>query len=160
MCKLYLRECTSFNSPHAEKTFKHNHFLTCSTEYVIYLILDKVCSRAYTGRTENSLCVRWPSHKSHIKKSYKKCKVAVHFNIEGTEHGWTPMTIDATLPAEIEIIIIDKVVPEVWDTPDSMFEKLCKKEIYWQNMLRTMEEFGGLNDRDERLITQKRHSKK
>ena len=49
---------------------------------------------------------------------------------------------------------------EPWDTADSLFTKLVKKEIYWQDRLRVMEEFGGLNDREERRMTQKRHSKK
>ena len=134
--------------------------MNCQTNYVIYLIHDKICDKGYVGRTENNLCTRWASHKSHIKTNFGSCKVAVHFNELGTKHCWEKENIDVTLVAELSITIIDKVKPEVWDTPDSLFLKLCKKEIYWQDRLRVMEEFGGLNDREERRMTQKRHSKR
>ena len=160
LCKNYLKECNNFSSPHTDELYSHTDLLNCQMNYVIYLIHDKICDKGYVGRTENNLCTRWASHKSHIKTNFGSCKVAVHFNELGTEHQWEKENIDVTLTTELSIIIIDRVKPEVWDTPDSLFLKLCKKEIYWQDRLRVMEEFGGLNDREERRMTQKRHSKR
>ena len=119
-----------------------------------------VCKRSSVGRSENPIRPRWANHKSHIKRNAATCKVATHFNEKGTNHKWQEGPIDETLPKEITVTLIDCVVPELWDDADSLFEKLAKKEVYWQNQLRTMEEFGGLNDRNERLMTQTRHSKK
>ena len=103
---------------------------------------------------------RWTSHKSHIKNNYSKCNVAVHFNHPSFTHQWTKINIDTTLNLELEVTIIDTVDSEPWDNADSLFTKLSKKEIYWQDRLRVMEEFGGLNTREERRMTQKRHSAK
>ena len=160
LCKNYLVESNSFSSPHVEDTFYHTNLLDCQMSYVVYLIRDKICNRAYVGRTENNLSTRWAGHKSHIKTGFGSCKVAAHLNESATEHQWDKDNIDVSLPPEIEIVIIDRVIPEVWDTPNTLFLKLSKKEIYWQDRLRTMDDFGGLNDREERRMTQKRHSKK
>ena len=103
---------------------------------------------------------RWTTHKSHIKTNSKTCGVASHFNDRDANHKWQPESLDETLVGEINVTIIDCVIPEVWDTPDSLFHKLRNKEKYWQNQLRTLEEFGGLNTRDEMKIRQKRTSKK
>ena len=160
VCNNYLVETDHFTSYHTDKTYKCTQEITCTDEYIIYLINDKLCQINSVGRSENNLRSRWPSHKSHIKTNADTCKVAKHFNNRKAGHAWDSTSIDNTLPNEIAVTLIDKVIPEVWDTADSLFTKLCKKEIYWQNQLRTMEEFGGLNTRDERRIRQKRTSKK
>ena len=134
--------------------------LTSGDSYIIYLINDLVCKRSSVGHSENAMRPRWANHKSHIKRNAPTCVVAKHFNECNTAHKWRDGPLDETLPKEINVMIIDSVVPEIWDTPDTLFSKLAKKEIYWQNQLRTLDEFGGLNDRDERKMTQTRHSKK
>ena len=137
-----------------------NNIITCQDSYVIYLITDLVCNKSYVGRTENNLTMRWACHKSHIKTCYCSCRVAAHYNESATLHQWKGNNLDKSLSAELSITLIDKVIPEIWDNADTLFNKLCKKEIYWQNQLRTMQEYGGLNDRDERKLTQKRYSNK
>ena len=62
----------------------------------------------------------------------------------------------ATLALELKVIPIDKVMPEPWDTPESITRKLIKKESYWQHQLKSFESDGGLNVRNERLIANKR----
>ena len=161
LCKDYLVESESFTSPHTDKTFYSKLSLKCTDNYVIYLIIDTVCMKAYVGRTENSLRTRWAGHKSHIKCKYNLCNVAAHFSDTSIDHKLDRGDdFNVTLPNSISIQIIDKVIPEIWDTPDSLFHKLCNKESYWQNQLYTFKDNGGLNDRDERRVAQKRHSKK
>ena len=160
LCTYYLVETEKFTSYHTDKEFHFTHELTCQTTYIIYLINDLICKRSSVGRSENTLRSRWANHKSHIKRNAATCRVAQHYNELDTAHMWREGLIDVTLPKEINVTIIDCVVPEIWDTPDSLFDKLNRKEIYWQNQLRTLEEFGGLNDRDERRISQTRHSNK
>ena len=159
LCKNYLFESKDFTSPHTSNSYTVKEHITCTDEYVIYMILDTVCQRAYVGRTENTLTNRWTCHKSHIKKGFQACEVAVHYNsTDPSNHQWKPDSIDITLPCEISIMLIDKVVPEVWDNPDTLFEKLVKKEKYWQNQLNTISV--GLNLRNERQCKQVRVSKK
>ena len=164
LCRNYLDESQVVTSPHTDSSYKIKEHITCEDEYVIYLILDKVCRKAYVGRTENTLTNRWSNHKSHIKKGFQSCEVAVHFNsaevLAPQSHQWKPESIDVTLPREIRVTLIDKVTPEVWDNPDSLFEKLVKKERYWQNQLNTFTRSGGLNSRNERQYKQVRVSKK
>ena len=52
-------------------------------------------------------------------------------------------------------------MPEPWDTSDSLFAKLVKKEFYWQNQLHSFIGLGagGLNSRNERTIANKRSTK-
>lgn len=159
LCKNYLVESKDISSPHTSNTYKIKEHITCQDEYVIYMILDTVCQRAYVGRTENTLLNRWANHKSHIKKGFQSCEVAVHYNsVDSNSHQWKPESIDVTLPREISITLIDKVSSEVWDNPDTLFEKLIKKERYWQSQLNTISV--GLNTRNERQIRQVRVSKK
>ena len=160
MCKLYLVATNEITSPHTNNTFRISQNIKCSDEYVIYFILDKTCNKGYVGRTENPMTRRWACHKSHIKYNHDGCKIAVHFNQFRNLHKFDTNNIDSTLPDEINVTLIDKIIPEVWDSPDTLFHKLCNKESYWQNQLCTLYNNGGLNVRDERSIRQVRHSKK
>ena len=88
-------------------------------------------------------------------------KIVIHFNdSKSSLHNFNKKYFDSSLTREIEVFLIDSVEREPWDCPDSLFNKLCKKEIFWQDRLRVMEEFGGLNTREERRVTLKRHSAK
>ena len=161
VCDIYLKECSNFKSPHAEGTVAINKYLNCRTNYIIYFILDKICNRGYIGRSENNLYTRWTGHKSHIKTNSSKCNVAIHFNDpKSCIHNFNKKDIDSNLREQIEVFVIDSIDREPWDSPDSLFDKLSKREIFWQDRLRVMEEFGGLNTREERRVTQKRHSAK
>ena len=104
---------------------------------------------------------RFSNHKSHIKEKVKSCRVAVHFNenTQISEHKFDIGNNDdynATLALELKVILIDKVMPEPWDTPESITRKLIKKESYWQHQLKSFESDGGLNVRNERLIANNR----
>ena len=162
LCKNYLCATNVIKSPHTSTEYKIQSTVTCLDDYVVYFILDKLCQKGYVGRTENNLRSRWSTHKNHIKIGYTKCKVATHWKLCPEVHPIidTNSNIDDSLPSHISITLIDKVVKEPWDTADTLFTKLCKKEQYWQNQLNTLTSAGGLNVRDERNILQKRTSKK
>ena len=162
LCKNYLVATTKIESPHTAggKSYNINQTISCSDDYVIYFILDKTCRKGYVGRTENSLSVRWATHKHHIKIGYDKCKVAAHWRDDRNIHPFNANKIDTALKEQLSITLIDKVFREPWDTADTLFSKLCKKEVYWQNQLCTLVSSGGLNSRDERNYAQTRTSKK
>ena len=63
---------------------------------------------------------------------------------------------EPTLAKELEVTLIDQVVPESWDSAETITKKLLKKESYWQHQLRTLEADGGLNVRNERLVDNNR----
>ena len=55
------------------------------------------------------------------------------------------------LKHQIEIIIIEQVdVSKVSDDPKSRLDECKKREWYWQNQLKTLKQYGGLNVREER----------
>ena len=58
----------------------------------------------------------------------------------------------------MKVTLIDKVMPEPWDTIESITRKLTKKESYWQHQLKTFVSDGGLNIRNERLIANNRQA--
>ena len=162
LCKNYLVATTTIESPHTteNKIYKINNTIGCKDDYVIYFLLDKVCKKGYVGRTENTMSARWTTHKHHIKIGYDKCKVAVHWRDCKNVHPFDYNKIDTALTEQLSVTIIDRVFKEPWDTPDTLFTKLCKKEVYWQNQLCTLVSSGGLNARDERNIVQTRTSNK
>ena len=160
LCMNYLCATNVIKSPHISTEYRIQSTITCLDDYVVYFILDKLCGKGYVGRTENNLRSRWSTHKNHIKIGYTKCKVATHWKLCPEVHSIMDVNIDDSLPSQISITLIDKVIKEPWDTADTLFTKLCKKEQYWQNQLNTLTSSGGLNVRDERNILQKRTSKK
>ena len=158
LCIHYLVENKEFTSPYVDKTFYMKTSSKCTDEYIIYLItINNVA--AYVGRTENSLRTRWACHKSHMNKNYRSCNVSCYMNNPPQTSMWVRHS-DESLSKLIRVQIIDKVEPELWDTADTLFNKLCRKEKYWQCQLKTTKDFGGLNDREERVFAQNRCSKK
>ena len=159
LCKYFLSENTAtVKSSSTNQIYNINQSISCTDEHVVYVISDLVCIRQSVGSTDITMRTRFSNHKSHIKKKVKSCRVAVHFN-ENSEHKFDIRNNDdytATLALELKVILIDKVMPEPWDTPESITRKLIKKESYWQHQLKSFESDGGLNVRNERLIANKR----
>ena len=125
---------------------------------MIYVIDDLVCIRQNVGSTDNMMRLRFSNHKSHIKNKIYKCKVADHFN-KCNAHKFDIIdqkTFDATLALELKVTLIDKIIPDPWDTKESITKKLLAKEAFWQHQLHTLDTEGGLNSRNERLIARKK----
>ena len=154
LCRLYLTECTSVTNLTTGRKFPIRGSLSCLDQYVIYSITDKICNKQYIGRTKD-MRKRWANHKSHIKnKNTKYCNVATHYNDNSiTSHNWSSGNIDGTLPSEINLVIIDKINVEPWDTENSLMSKLARKEGFWQSQLNALSTEQGLNKRNERKIT-------
>ena len=156
LCKLYLSDdCDSIISSSTSESHKINQTINCTDPHVIYCITDLICVRQNVGSTDVTIRSRFSNHKSHIKKYVKNCRVACHFN-EDKKHKFDINNIDATLAQELRVTLIDKVVPEPWDTDNSIRNKLLAKESYWQHRLGSLESAGGLNVRNERLVANNR----
>ena len=64
------------------------------------------------------------------------------------------MKYDTSLSKQIEVIIIEEVdLTEVGTDIESIRKKLKEREWYWQNNLKTLRQYGGLNVREERSLT-------
>ena len=152
LCKNYMTtNCDTILSKSFGTTCKIYQAITCTDKHVIYCIDDLVCDKQNVGSTDDTMRIRFANHKSHIKSNQKSCRVACHFN-EHTSHKWDKDKIDATLPLELRVTLIDKVIPEPWDTKESITKKLKDKESYWQHRIGSLEADGGLNVRNERVI--------
>ena len=158
LCKYYIYETISIQSMTTSKHYQINCNISCNDTHVIYVITDRVCGKQSVGSTEGTMRSRFSNHKSHIKNKVRTCRVAVHFNDE-PKHCFNIDKIDATLALELHVTLIDKVMPDPWDTKESMYGKLCNKESYWQNQLNSFTWAGGLNTRNERTIANKKSIK-
>ena len=108
-----------------QEVFYINQTITCSDEHVIYVISDKLCTRQNVGSTDGDMKIRWSNHKNHIKHKVMNCRVAAHFNDTSNNHKFNIYSsFDSTLANELEITLIDKVVPEPWDSIETITKKL------------------------------------
>ena len=96
---------------------------------------------------------RFANHKSHIKQKKNTCRVAKHYN-EDKSHVFNidKKYFDSTLSLELKVTLIDKVIPDPWDSPEAITAKMVAKESFWQHQLQSLESDGGLNSRNERII--------
>ena len=82
------------------------------------------------GSTDDNMRYRFSNHKSHIKQCRPTCRVALHYNDRKIHKLDYTNDINDKLPAELQVTLIDKVVPDPWDTKDIITKKLKNKEAY------------------------------
>ena len=152
LCRHFLKTTETFTSFHSNTIYNIKSNINCDTKNVIYLINDKVCNISYVGCTSDSAKVRFGNHKSHIKHRHSTCEVSTHFinnqHIHSLDRS-SDINYNQSLSEHLEIIIIEHVdVGGVRESYDRL--RICKvREGYWQNQLRTMESYGGMNVRHE-----------
>ena len=154
LCKNFLKESDIAYSYHTNSIFKIKNSLDCDTENVIYIINDITCKISSIGCTADSMKVRFRNHKSHIKHARRTCEVSIHFSENQGVHVFdksTPKLYDSTLKGQLEVIILEKVdVSKVGKDTQSRLKECKKREWYWQNQLKTLRQYGGMNVREER----------
>ena len=151
-----MQNCRKIKSSTTGELVNINQTIKCTDKHVIYVITDLVCNRQNVGRTDDTMRIRFSNHKSHIKSNAQSCRVAIHFNDRTVHKIDYSKDIDTTLPAELTVTLVDKVVPDPWDSDINIANKLKDKEAYWQSQLKTLESDGGLNVRNERLFASKK----
>ena len=100
---------------------------------------------------------RWRNHKSHIRNNVKSCELSTHFS-ECKKHNFNIKTslkdFDNELKKHLCRTLIDTIIFEADNTSDDKRIQLLKnKEAFWQNQLKSLISFGGLNKRDARKET-------
>ena len=88
---------------------------------------------------------RFTNHKSEVSKHFSD-NLILH-KLDNSSH----LKYDNSLKEKIEVIIIEKVdVSKVGADIESIRKKLKERECNWQNNLKTLRQYGGLNIREER----------
>ena len=151
LCKHYLKATKVAYSYHTSSTYPIQEILDCNTMNVVYVINDKVCQVSYTGCTADCGCGRFPNHKCHIKMGRKSCELSTHFIDNPLLHPLDKSScasFDTSLKSQLEIIIVEKVKIEGENLTARERLKQCEvRELFWQERLRTLQEYGGLNVR-------------
>lgn len=168
LCKSYIVETDTFKSYECDTVFKIKHDINCSTEGVIYLLLDEVCKRSYVGSTIDSMKTRMSNYKNHLKISHKGCEMAQHFAQCPDTHSLYSddavssrskifiANFDAHLGKQLRVVLIDFVDLSCIETTKQKRDLIEIREGYWQTQLRTLSRYGGLNKKDERKLSNSR----
>ena len=148
-----------FSTSHEQEAILENiepGIFTTVMNNVIYIINDNVCKISSVGYTADNMKTRFTNHKSHIKYNKRLCELSKHFSenlILHTLDKSSHLKYDNSLKENIGVIIVEKVdVSEVGTDIESVKKKLKEREWYWQNNLKTLRQYGGLNIREESWI--------
>ena len=154
LCKNYLKVTKVATSYHTNNIFNITDVVDCDTHNVIYIINDNVCKISSIGCTADSVKARFANHKSHIKYGRRTCELSKHFAENQDIHPLDKTSnknYDNSLKQNIDIAIIEKVDVSGVGSDSMSRLKQCKvREWYWQNQLKTLRQYGGLNVREER----------
>ena len=154
ICKNFIKQTDRVYSFHTNSVFNIKQKVNCESQNVVYIINDLLCKVSSVGCTSDSIKVRFRNHKSHIKHERRTCEVSSHFVDNRTIHVLDRSSTKAytdTLSKQLEIIIVEQVdVSKVDSDPKSRLDECKKREWFWQNQLKTLRQFGGLNVREER----------
>ena len=157
----YLKNCSEFTSYHTNQKFTiENDTIDCDTKCIIYLASCKLCKISNIGFTTNSIKERVRAHKNHIKKCIHSCELASHFINDNNKHvlnrTGTNKKYDVSLSEYLEFILIEKVDTKNCNTIDEKVNKCKEREQHWQHQLRTLEIYGGMNKREEKVNKRRR----
>ena len=155
LCKNFLKETKTVYSFHTNSVFNIKQNLNCSLKNVVYIVNDLKCKISSIGCTADCMKVRFRNHKSHIKHCKRTCEVSSHFTDNTIVHNLNKndnKSFTNSLSTEIEVIIIEQVdVSGVEDDPQIRLRECKKREWFWQNQLKTLKQYGGMNVRQERF---------
>ena len=156
LCKFYLINDTQFVNYETRNKVYITKSITCTTKGVIYLVRDLVCKRSYVGSTIDTMRIRWANYKNHIKTNYQSCEVAKHVHSDLAVHPIDLDKYDEKLSAQFNVFLLDKVDLSGCKTTKSKRNKIQKVEGVWQSSLAALSNYGGLNKRNERKISNNR----
>ena len=154
LCKNFLQQTHTVYSFHTSHLFSINQHVDCNSKNVVYIINDLKCKISSVGCTSDSMKVRFRNHKSHIKTQRRTCEVSSHFSDSQALHPLDRTTTKSytdSLSEQLDVIIVEQVdVSGVPDDPQSRLNECKKREWFWQNQLKTLRQYGGMNVREEK----------
>lgn len=135
--------CSTVASPVLpERGFQITQHLNCRSKMVVYLIVCKLCDKAYVGQTQDPR-QRWSSHKSHIRLAIASCNMATHCS---TMHSVEMVGADKLLETDTIRSMLQYTVLE--KAEDESPVTLSRLEEKWRNNMRSWTPLG-LNSRDD-----------
>ena len=86
-------ETDTFESFQTKRQYKINHNLNCNDEFLIYLLLCKICGLQYVGSTTDPFRYRWNNYKGHNRKAERgvqnvQADLFEHFASHGDSGFW------------------------------------------------------------------------
>lgn len=114
----FIAHITDKISTNSGKEYMIKQFITCSTDFVIY-VLRCSCSLFYVGRTIRALRARVGDHRRLIKKDCNEHSVPRHFNC--VHNGDIKC---------LEVFVIESI-PKGTLTLNERFSLLWRREIFW-----------------------------
>ena len=135
--------CSAVASPvMTGRGFQLTQHLTCRSKMVVYMVVCKLCDKAYIGQTQDPR-QRWSSHKSHIRSASPTCNMATHCsNIHTVEMVGEKKLMDTD---EVKSFLQFSVLEKAEDNDPVT---LCRIEERWRNNLGSWFPLG-LNTRDD-----------
>ena len=119
----------------------------------MYIVNDMKCELSYVGCTSDSLKVRFRNHKSHIKTRRRTCELSCHFIDNECMHNLdrtTTKLYTSTLSEHISVTILEQVDVDIELNAQDRLSICKQRENFWQNQLKTLKHFGGMNVREEK----------
>ena len=154
LCRNYIKATNIAYSYHTNVTYEINGQINCCTPNIVYLLNDKLCKISNVGYTTITMKNRFSIHKSHIKKCVMSCEFSKHFIENETIHNVDRETknykvVDDCLKDQIEIILLEAV--DLTDiSAENKLQKCEEREKFWQDRLRTLRIYGGMNVRESK----------
>ena len=117
--------------------------------YIIYLAECITCKQSDIGFTTSNLPLRLSNHKSHIKNNHRSCRLVSHFlNIDHGLDFSSHESYNNSLSTHLKVILIESVIFDENISKEEKIRIMESREGFWQNQLKTLERFGGLNTLD------------
>ena len=132
-------EGPKFSSLVTGKEFVILHELTCNSPWVVYLCECRVHKLQYVGKSEAPLNIRFNNNRNHLKQSNPACKLVQHFKT----------SVTCNFEKDLRLMPIEQISMKDDSTTSPEYKKkvLRRREIHWQNVLRTFKP-EGMNKRE------------
>ena len=143
-CRRMSNGVSEYTSTVTGETYKIDGYYTCNTSNCIYLVTCGICNVQYVGKTTRSMRERHGDHRAKIKNNI--CGLGAHFSKHAEEMGIDMNTNMEEIMKHLNLIIIT-----------SATEKLKDMEADIMQILKTTEDYGGINIILEKTYEQKQY---
>ena len=132
-------EGTEFKSVTTGRKFQIRHNMHCTSEWVVYLCECVVHKKQYVGKSETKLNIRMNNNRNHMALKDPSCKLVQHFQASST----------CDFKEDLKIMPIEQLsmATDVTKTKEEKRQVLIRREIFWQNTLKTFYP-DGMNKRE------------
>ena len=128
---------STFASHTTKKQYKIYHEMTCTSSWVVYLCHCRIHKCQYVGKSATKLNIRMNNNRNHIRIQDRSCRLVQHFLDSET----------CSFERDMELMPIEQINMETSMSVEAKRAVLAKREIFWQNLLKTFTP-SGMNKRE------------